>query len=117
MSEANCVILLSPTAVLTLANGMKLMVLNNIEAGRHRLVMVMQEPQSQRWQVIQVIEDDASLVNGLRREFSYPFLISSNGDDAHLTYTWDRKKIKHIYFPAAWFKYSVSSLKEKESQR
>jgi predicted neuraminidase len=104
-------------AALTLANGMKLMVLNNIEAGRYRLVMVMREPHSQQWQVIEVLEDDASLVNGLHREFSYPFLISSNGDDAHLTYTWDRKKIKHIYFPAAWFKYSASSLKEKESQR
>ena len=104
-------------AALTLANGMKLMVLNNIEAGRYRLVMVMQEPHSQQWQVIQVLEDDASLVNGLHREFSYPFLISSNGEDAHLTYTWDRKKIRHVYFPAAWFKYSASSLKEKESQR
>jgi len=104
-------------AALTLVNGMKLMVLNNIEVGRYRLVMVVQESHSQQWQVIQVLEDDASLSNGQHREFSYPFLISSNGEDAHLTYTWDRKKIKHIYFPAAWFKYSASALKEKESQR
>ena len=104
-------------AALTLANGIKLMVLNNIEVGRYRLVMVVQEPLSQQWQVIQVLEDDVSLANGQHREFSYPFLISSNGEDAHLTYTWDRKKIKHIYFPAAWFKYSASALKEKEPQR
>lgn len=106
----------SALATLTLLNGTRLMVLNNIEAGRYRLVMVMQEAHSQQWQVIQILEDDASLINGLHREFSYPFLISSNSEDAHLTYTWERKKIKHVYFSAAWFKHAVSSLKEKEAQ-
>ena len=106
----------SALAALTLANGARLMVLNNIEAGRYRLVMVMRESNSAQWQVIQVLEDDESLANDQRREFSYPYLISANGEDAHLAYTWDRKKIKHVYFPAAWFKHAVSSLKEKEVQ-
>ena len=106
----------SALAALTLADGTRLMVLNNIEAGRYRLVMVMRESNSAQWQVLQVLEDDESLVGDLHREFSYPYLISANGQDAHLAYTWDRKKIKHIYFPAAWFKYAVSSLKEKEAQ-
>jgi predicted neuraminidase len=106
----------SALAALTLSNGMRLMVLNNIEAGRYRLVMVMRESNSDQWQVIQVLEDDESLANDRRREFSYPYLISANGEDAHLAYTWDRKKIRHVYFPAAWFKHAVSSLKEKEAQ-
>lgn len=106
----------SALAALTLANGTRLMVLNNIEAGRYRLVMVMRESNSAQWQVIQVLEDDESLANDQRREFSYPYLISANGEDAHLAYTWDRKKIRHVYFPAAWFKHAVSSLKEKEVQ-
>ncbi|MBU3593629.1 exo-alpha-sialidase [Polynucleobacter sp. 71A-WALBACH] len=106
----------SALAALTLANGTRLMVLNNIEAGRYRLVMVVREPDSSQWQVIQVLEDDESLSNNERREFSYPYLISTNGEDAHLVYTWDRKKIRHVYFPAAWFKYALSSLKEKEVQ-
>ena len=106
----------SALAGLTLANGTSLMVLNNIEVGRYRLVMVMREPNSAQWQVIQVLEDDESLANDQRREFSYPYLISTTGEDAHLAYTWDRKKIKHVYFPAAWFKHAVSSLKEKEAQ-
>lgn len=106
----------SALAALTLANGTRLMVLNNIEAGRYRLVMVMRESNSAQWQVIQVLEDDESLANDQRREFSYPYLISANGEDAHLAYTWDRKKIRHVYFPAAWFKHAVSSLKEKEAQ-
>ncbi|MBU3589273.1 exo-alpha-sialidase [Polynucleobacter sp. 80A-SIGWE] len=106
----------SALAALTLANGTRLMVLNNIEAGRYRLVMVMRESNSAQWQVIQVLEDDESLANDQRREFSYPYLISANGEDAHLAYTWDRKKIRHVYFPVAWFKHAVSSLKEKEVQ-
>ena len=106
----------SALAALTLSNGTRLMVLNNIEAGRYRLVMVMRESNSDQWQVIQVLEDDESLANDQRREFSYPYLISANGEDAHLAYTWDRKKIRHVYFPAAWFKHAVSSLKEKEAQ-
>jgi predicted neuraminidase len=92
------------------------MVLNNIEAARYRLVMVMREPNSLQWRVVQVLEDDESLLNDQHREFSYPYLISTNGEDAHLTYTWNRKKIKHVYFPAVWFKHAVSSLKEKEAQ-
>ena len=106
----------SALAALTLANGARLMVLNNIEAGRYRLVMVMREPSSPRWQVVQVLEDDESLLNHQHREFSYPYLISTNGEDAHLAYTWNRTKIKHVYFPAAWFKHAVSSLKEKVTQ-
>jgi len=106
----------SALAALTLANGASLMVLNNIEVGRYRLVMVMREPSSPRWQVVQVLEDDESLLNNQHREFSYPYLISANGEDAHLTYTWDRKRIKHVYFPAAWFKHAVSGLKEKVAQ-
>jgi predicted neuraminidase len=106
----------SALAALTLSNGTRLMVLNNIEAGRYRLVMVMRESNSDQWQAIQVLEDDESLANDQRREFSYPYLVSANGEDAHLAYTWDRKKIRHVYFPAAWFKHAVSSLKEKEAQ-
>ncbi len=106
----------SALAALTLANGTKLMVLNNIEAARYRLVMVTCEPHSNQWRVIQVLEDDETLLNNLHREFSYPYLVSANGEDVHLAYTWNRQKIKHVYFPAAWLKYAVSSLKEKDVQ-
>ena len=103
-------------AALTLSNGTRLMVLNNITAGRYRLVMVMRDLNSTQWKVVQVIEDDESLAGDQRREFSYPYLISANGEDAHLTYTWDRKKIRHVYFSAAWLKHAASNLAEKEAQ-
>ncbi len=91
-------------ASLTLSDGTRLMVLNNIEVGRSRLVMVMRKANSLDWEVIQVLEDDEALPSDQRREYSYPYLITVQGDDAHLAYTWDRKRIRHIYFPAQWFK-------------
>lgn len=100
----------SAIAVLALSNGLRLMVLNNIEAGRHRLVMVMSEEQSNTWQVVQVLEDDEALLNEQRREFSYPYLITVNGSDVHLVYTWDRKKIRHQYFSSAWVKQTHKQL-------
>lgn len=102
----------SAVAALTLSNGSRVLVLNNIEAGRYRLVMLISETKTSPWKVGQVLEDDESLANDQRREFSYPYLITVNGEDAHLAYTWDRKKIRHMYFPAAWFKQTLSSLKE-----
>ena len=97
----------SALAALTLASGTRVMVLNNIEAGRYRLVMVMRAAQSSPWKVIQTLEDDESLANDQRREYSYPYLISANGNDVHLVYTWDRKKIRHMYFPSTWFKQAL----------
>ena len=101
---------------LTLANGTRLMVLNNIETARYRLVMVMREMNATQWTVVQVLEDDELLADDQRREFSYPYLVSASGEDAHLVYTWDRKKIRHIYFPAAWFKQAVIKLQEQGTQ-
>ena len=92
----------SALAGLTLKNGIRLLALNNIEVGRHRLVLLMKQPQSEQWQVIQVLEDDEALPNDQRKEFSYPYLVSANGNDVHLVYTWDRKKIRHMQFSSAW---------------
>ena len=100
----------SAVAGLTLKNGIRLLALNNIEAGRYRLVLLMQSAPSAPWQVVRVLEDDETLANEQRKEFSYPYLISAHGDDAHLAYTWDRKKIRHIYFSPAWLMQTYSQL-------
>ena len=85
-----------------LRNGARLLALNNIETGRYRLVLMMSNPGSDAWHIVETIEDDEALSEQERREFSYPYLISVHGDDAHLVYTWDRKKIRHAYFSGAW---------------
>jgi predicted neuraminidase len=100
----------SAVAGLQLNSGVRILVLNNIEAGRYRLVLMMADAKSRQWQVIEVVEDDEALPADQRKEFSYPYLISADGNDAHLVYTWDRKKIRHRYFSGAWLKRAQSQL-------
>jgi len=105
----------SAVAGLTLGNGIRLLALNNIEAGRHRLVLLMKPAQADQWQVVRVLEDEEALPNEQRKEFSYPYLISANGNDAHLAYTWDRKKIRHLYFSSAWLMQAYEQLVQPSS--
>jgi predicted neuraminidase len=100
----------SAVAGLILQNGAHILALNNIEAGRHRLVLMMSNPQSGQWHVIETLENDEAAPDQERKEFSYPYLMSANGNDAHLVYTWDRKKIRHLYFSSAWLTRAYSQL-------
>ena len=100
----------SAVAGLTLQNGAHILVLNNIEAGRHRLVLMMNNPKSGQWHLIETLENDEALPDPERKEFSYPYLISATGNDAHLVYTWDRKKIRHLYFSSPWLARAYSQL-------
>ena len=95
---------------LQLNSGARILVLNNIETGRYRMVLMMADAKSGQWQTIEVLEDDEALPEDQRKEFSYPYLISVDGNDAHLVYTWDRKKIRHRYFSGAWLKRAQSQL-------
>jgi predicted neuraminidase len=44
----------------------------------------------QTWKEIAVLENEP---NG---EFSYPAVIQASDGKVHITYTWKRKKIKHV---------------------
>ena len=105
----------SAVAGLQLNNGVRILVLNNIETGRYRLTLFMSEPKSNQWQVVEVLEDDEALPDQNRKEFSYPYLISVDGNDAHLVYTWDRKKIRHRYFSGAWLKRANNQMQTLET--
>jgi predicted neuraminidase len=63
-----------------------------------------QEANYSPWRLLTVIEDDSKLPAVERREYSYPFLTVTSNGDAHLVYTWDRKKIRHLQLPAEWLK-------------
>ena len=104
----------SAVAGVTLKNGTRILVLNNIEYGRYRLVLMMSNPKSGQWQTVEVLEDDEALPDAQRKEFSYPYLITVDGDDVHLAYTWDRKKIRHRYFSGAWLKHALSKMQTQE---
>ena len=106
----------SAVAGLSLNSGARILVLNNIENGRYRLVLLMSDAKSGQWQTLEVLEDDEALPDAKRKEFSYPYLITVDGDDAHLVYTWDRKKIRHRYFSGAWLKHSFSKVQSMEAE-
>ena len=97
-----------------LKNGSRILVANNLEQGRHRLVMLMADDSSNDWKVIQVLEDDEALPNEQRREYSYPFVISTSEGNVHLLYTWNRKRIRHLYFQPAWLDNAKVNLKESD---
>lgn len=111
----------SAVAGVTLKKGARILALNNIEYGRHRLVLMMNSPNSGQWQTVEVLEDDEALPDAQRKEFSYPYMITVDGNDAHLAYTWDRKKIRHRYFSGAWLKHALTKIQaqaqEIEAQR
>ena len=51
----------------------------------------------------QVEDDPRPAFDGpTRREYSYPFLIATRDGRYHVVYTWQRTKIKHVVFNAAW---------------
>lgn len=104
----------SAVAGVSLKNGARILAVNNIEAGRYRLVLMMSRPKSAQWQIVEVLEDDEALPDAQRKEFSYPYIISVDGDDVHLVYTWDRKKIRHRYFSGAWLKHALSNAQTQE---
>ena len=106
----------SAVAGVILKSGAHILALNDIEYGRHRLVLMATTPKSGQWQVIEVLEDDEATPEAQRKEFSYPYLITVDGDDAHLVYTWDRKKIRHRYFSGAWLKHALSKVRAQEAE-
>lgn len=91
---------------LTLGNGDRLLVLNDLEDDRYRLVLAMSQmindqPSYSPWQIIKILEDDSALPKKQRRRFSYPYMLSDNNGDVHLVYTWSQERIKNAKLASA----------------
>jgi len=79
----------SGTDAVTLKDGRHVLVYNHTEKGRSPLnVAVSQDGKT--WQAALVLEDEP------KAEFSYPAVIQTADGLVHITYTWKRKRIKHI---------------------
>ncbi len=84
--------LLNPNSgidAVTLQDGRQILVYNNTKKGRSPLNVAISSD-GQNWQDIAILENEP---NG---EFSYPAVIQSTDGKIHITYTWKRKKIKHV---------------------
>ena len=49
------------------------------------------------WQAALVLEDDLDAPNG----FAYPAVIQTSDGRVHITYTWERKRIRHVVIDPA----------------
>jgi alpha-L-fucosidase len=74
----------------TLANGYHLLLCNPIPKGRQKLSLL-GSADGLNWEEILVLEDEKS------GEFSYPAIIQAKDGSIHLTYTYQREKIKYVH--------------------
>ena len=73
----------------TLRDGRRLLVYNHTAKGRSPLNVAVSKDGKQ-WQSALTLEDQP------RKEFSYPAVIQTKDGRIHITYTWWRKRIKHV---------------------
>jgi alpha-L-rhamnosidase len=87
----------SGTDAVTLRDGRQLLVYNHNtrdgsnNKGRSPLNVAISND-GKNWQAALVLEDDANAPNG----FAYPAVIQTRDGLVHITYTWERKRIKHV---------------------
>lgn len=74
----------------TLRDGRHLMVYNNTPSGRTPLSVAFSKD-GKTWTPVATLENSWA-------EFSYPAVIQAADGLVHITYTWDRKRIKHVVF-------------------
>jgi predicted neuraminidase len=92
----------SGTDAVTLKDGRQLLVYNHNtrdktnNKGRSPLNVAV-SPDGRKWFAALVLEDDPAAPNG----FAYPAVIQSSDGLVHITYTWERKRIKHIVLDPA----------------
>jgi predicted neuraminidase len=74
----------------SLKDGRQLVVYNHLTKGRNILNVAVSED-GREWKAAAILENDAK-----GTEFSYPAVIQTNDGLIHITYTWNRKLIKHV---------------------
>lgn len=78
----------SGTDAVTLADGRHLLVYNHTPKGRTPLNVAISD-ESKNWKNVLVLEDQPG-------EYSYPAVIQTADGLVHITYTWKRKRVRHV---------------------
>jgi predicted neuraminidase len=73
----------------TLKNGLHLLVCNPIKEGRNKLAVLV-SADGKKWHNLLILEDHPD------GEYSYPAIIQGKDGRIHITYTYQRKKIKYV---------------------
>ncbi len=86
---------------LTLKDGRHLLLYNHIRGdkingwGKRNVLHLAISVDGQEWKAVTTIENEPT------GEFSYPAMIQSDDGLVHMTYTWNRKKVKHVVIDPA----------------
>lgn len=83
----------------TLSDGRQMLVFNPIVKGRNELAAAISKD-GIRWNAAVLLENDPDPDS----EFSYPAVIQSKDGLIHVTYTWNRKLIKHVVIDPSMLK-------------
>lgn len=86
----------SAVGALRLRDGRVLLVYNDALQGRETLRLALSNDDGVSWRPGPVLEHEAL------KEFSYPSMTEDKDGRIHVTYTWQRKRIKHVEFNVAW---------------
>jgi len=76
--------------------GRYLIVANDSFDSRDVLSLLITEDGGQSWRTIASLEDNSGM------EYSYPFIIRASDGMYHITYTYERRLIRHVYFNDVW---------------
>jgi predicted neuraminidase len=76
-----------------LRDGRIVVAYNNTKSGRTPLNLALSKD-GEHFQMFSVLEDEPG-------EYSYPAIIQGRDGDLHITYTWNRTRIRYVRFPLA----------------
>lgn len=95
-SQARATDLPNPNAgidVVQLKDGRYVLIYNNTTRGRSPLNLAVSHD-GDHWNMFQALETEPG-------EFSYPAMVQASDGSLHITYTWQRRKIKYVNWPLA----------------
>lgn len=84
----------SGTDAVTLKDGRHLLIYNHTPSGRSPLNIAVSKD-GKTWEGALILENEP------KKEFSYPAIIQTSDGLVHATYTWQRKKVKHVIIDPA----------------
>ncbi len=103
-SEIKCTELPNPNSgfdMIKIGDTTILSAINNSFDNRGNLLLFISFDKGKTWRLLKILEDS------LGKEYSYPSITRSISGLYHLTYTYERKRIKHIIFNEEWIKHQV----------
>ncbi|MEA1889008.1 MAG: exo-alpha-sialidase, partial [Pseudomonadota bacterium] len=75
---------------------------NDLKNDRNQLALAVSTDKGLSWQKRFQLESSGPDEDGVKSEFSYPYLYRSINGEFHLVYTWQRRRIAYANFNRAW---------------